>query len=63
MVQPALTERIINTLGLKDERQCDTPADPNVKLHKDTNGLPTLWLHNPHAFDQLDRIHFLGFCS
>ena len=25
MVQPALTERIINTLGLKDERQCDIP--------------------------------------
>ena len=40
MVQPALINRIIDTLGLKDDRQCDTPADPNVKLHKDKDGLP-----------------------
>ena len=40
MVQPALINRIIDTLGLKDDRQSDTPADPNVKLHKDKDGLP-----------------------
>ena len=38
MVQPA--NRIIDTLGLKDDRQHDMPADPNVKLHKDKDGLP-----------------------
>ena len=40
MVQPAKIERIIDTLGLKDDRQHNTPADPNVKLHKDKDGLP-----------------------
>ena len=41
MVQPAMINRIIDTLGLsKDDRQHDTPADPNVKLHKDKDGLP-----------------------
>ena len=33
MVQPAMIYRIIDTLGLKNDRQHDTPADPNVKLH------------------------------
>ena len=42
MVQPAMINRIIDTLGLKDDRQHDTPADPNVKLHKDKDGLPRI---------------------
>ena len=40
MVQLAMINRIIDTLGLKDDRQHDTPSDPNVKLHKDKDGLP-----------------------
>ena len=38
MNQPALTQRIVDSLGLKDQRVHDTPADPNVHLHKDPNG-------------------------
>ena len=36
--QPALIQRIIDSLQLKDQRQHDTPAD--VTLHKDLDGEP-----------------------
>ena len=38
--QPALIQRIINFLGLKDNWLHDTPAEPNVQLTKDANGVP-----------------------
>ena len=38
MNQPALTQRVVDSLGLKDQRMHDTPADPNVHLTKDENG-------------------------
>ena len=38
MNQPALTQRIVDSMGLKDERVHDTPADPNTILTKDEHG-------------------------
>ena len=38
MNQPALTQRIVDSMGLKDERVHDTPADPNAILTKDEHG-------------------------
>ena len=30
--QPALAKRIVDSLGLKDQRVLDVPAEPNVRL-------------------------------
>ena len=38
LTQPFLIQRIISTLGLKDSRLHDTPAEPKTLLHKDTDG-------------------------
>ena len=38
MNQPALIQRIIDTMGLKDQRTHDTLADPNIRLRKDKAG-------------------------
>ena len=38
MNQPALTQRVVDSLGLKDQRIHDTPANPNVHLNKDEDG-------------------------
>ena len=38
MNQPALTKRIVDSLGLKDQRLHDIPAEPNVRLTKDEDG-------------------------
>ena len=38
MNQPALTKRIVDSLGLKDQLQHDVPAEPNVWLTKDEDG-------------------------
>ncbi len=38
MTQPALIKRIVDSLGLKDQRVHDTPSDPNVRLTKDEEG-------------------------
>ena len=40
MTQPALIQRIIDSLPLKDARLHDTPADPNITLTPDKNGQP-----------------------
>ena len=40
MNQPALTQRIVDSLSLKDDRQHDAPAEPNVTLTKDEDGPP-----------------------
>ena len=39
MNQPALTKRIVDSLGLKDQRMHDVPAEPNARLTKDEDGL------------------------
>ena len=38
MNQPALTKRIVDSLGLKDQRLHDVPAEPNARLTKDEDG-------------------------
>ena len=38
MNQPALTKRIVDSLGLKDQRMHDVPAEPNARLTKDEDG-------------------------
>ena len=38
MNQPALTKRIVDSLGLKDQRIHDVPTEPNVRLTKDEDG-------------------------
>ena len=38
MNQPALTKRIVDSLGLKDQRVHDIPAEPNARLTKDEDG-------------------------
>ena len=46
--QPALIRRIINSMGLKDQRRHDTPADK--VLHKDLNGSPRKLDFNYRSF-------------
>jgi hypothetical protein len=36
--QPHLTQRVINSIGLKDSRLYDTPAEPGKPLTKDNEG-------------------------
>ena len=38
--QPALIKRIVDSIGLKDQRQHDTPAEHGKLIHKDTDGPP-----------------------
>ena len=38
MNQPALAKRIVDSLGLKDQRMHDVPAEPNARLTKDEDG-------------------------
>jgi hypothetical protein len=37
--QPHLIQRLINSIGLSDSRLHDTPAEPRLKLTKDSDGL------------------------